>query len=75
MERVLLVHTMNGKPLSDTHGFPLWLIAPSKYGYKNPKATLEMEYVAEQQGGLEQNRTLLTRRNHPARNRSPSGIQ
>ena len=50
-DRVLLVHTMNGKPLSDTHGFPLWLIAPSKYGYKNPKATLEMEYVAEQQGG------------------------
>ena len=50
-DRVLLVHTMNGKPLSDTHGFPLWLIAPSKYGYKNPTAILEMEYVAEQQAG------------------------
>ena len=49
--RVLLVHTMNGKPLSDAHGFPLRLIAPAKYGYKNPKAILEMEYVAEQQAG------------------------
>ncbi len=50
-DRVLLVHSMNGKPLSDSHGFPLRLIAPSKYGYKNPKAILEMEYVAEQQVG------------------------
>lgn len=50
-DRVLLVHTMNGKPLSDAHGFPLRVIAPSKYGYKNPKAILEMEYVAEQQSG------------------------
>ena len=50
-DRVLLVHSMNGKPLSDAHGFPLRLIAPSKYGYKNPKAILEMEYVAEQQAG------------------------
>ncbi len=50
-DRVLLVHSMNGKLLSDAHGFPLRLIAPSKYGYKNPKAILEMEYVAEQQSG------------------------
>jgi len=50
-DRVLLAHSMNGEPLSDAHGFPLRLIAPSKYGYKNPKAILEMEYVAEQQAG------------------------
>jgi methionine sulfoxide reductase catalytic subunit len=50
-DRVLLVHSMNGEPLSDAHGFPLRLIAPSKYGYKNPKAILEMEYVSEQQAG------------------------
>ena len=47
----MLAHTMNDKPLSDAHGFPLRLIAPAKYGYKNPKAILEMEYVAEQQAG------------------------
>ena len=50
-DRVLLAHTMNGAPLSDAHGFPLRLIAPAKYGYKNPKAILEMEYVDEQQVG------------------------
>ena len=50
-DRVLLVHSMNGEPLSDAHGFPLRLIAPTKYGYKNPKAILEMEYVDEQQSG------------------------
>jgi methionine sulfoxide reductase catalytic subunit len=50
-DRVLLAHIMNGKPLSDAHGFPLRLIAPSKYGYKNPKAILKMEYVSEHQSG------------------------
>jgi len=50
-DRVLLAHSMNGQPLSDAHGFPLRLIAPSKYGYKNPKAILEMEYVSEHQYG------------------------
>lgn len=50
-DRVLLAHTMNGEPLSDAHGFPLRVIAPSKYGYKNPKAILEMEYVREHQAG------------------------
>ncbi|MBI3802246.1 MAG: molybdopterin-dependent oxidoreductase [Nitrospirae bacterium] len=44
-ERVLLVHTMNGRPLSDEHGFPLRLIIPFKYGYKSAKAILGMEYV------------------------------
>jgi DMSO/TMAO reductase YedYZ molybdopterin-dependent catalytic subunit len=44
-ERALLVHTMNKEPLSDEHGFPLRVIVPFKYGYKSPKAVLEMEYV------------------------------
>jgi methionine sulfoxide reductase catalytic subunit len=50
-DRVLLAHIMNGEPLSDAHGFPLRVIAPSKYGYKNPKAILEMEFVSEHQAG------------------------
>ena len=49
--RSLLAYAMNGEKLSDEHGFPLRLIVPAKYGYKNPKAILEMEYVAETQYG------------------------
>lgn len=47
----LLVHSMNGKPLTDEHGFPLRVIVPFKYGYKNPKAILKMEYVSQFQAG------------------------
>ena len=50
-EGVLLVHGMNGKPLSDEHGFPLRVIIPFKYGYKNPKAILRMGFVSESQPG------------------------
>jgi len=46
-ERTMLVYGMNGERLSDEHGFPLRIIAPFKYGYKNPKAILRMEYVTE----------------------------
>ncbi len=45
--RTLMVYEMNGKPLSDGHGFPLRAVMPFKYGYKNPKAILEIEYVKE----------------------------
>jgi methionine sulfoxide reductase catalytic subunit len=47
----LLAYTMNGKPLTDEHGFPLRVIVPFKYGYKNPKAILTMEYVADIKAG------------------------
>lgn len=50
-EETLLVHQMNGKPLSDEHGFPLRVIAPFKYGYKNPKAILKMQFVSQQKYG------------------------
>ncbi|CAI2717439.1 molybdopterin-dependent oxidoreductase [Nitrospina watsonii] len=43
--RTLLVTHMNNAPLTDEHGFPLRVICPFKYGYKNPKAILRMEYV------------------------------
>ena len=45
--RSLLVTQMDGAPLSDEHGFPLRVIVPSKYGYKNPKAIVKIEYVSE----------------------------
>ncbi len=46
-ERTLLVHTMNGTALSDEHGSPLRVIIPYKYGYKSPKAILELSFVTE----------------------------
>jgi DMSO/TMAO reductase YedYZ molybdopterin-dependent catalytic subunit len=45
--RTLLVTQM----LSDEHGFPLRVTVPSKYGYKNPKAIVKIEYVSELQYG------------------------
>ena len=49
--RTLMVTHMNGSPLSDEHGFPLRVIAPMKYGYKNPKAILRLEFVAAEVWG------------------------
>jgi len=42
--RVLMVWRMNGQPLSKDHGFPLRLIAPYKYGYKNVKYITSIEF-------------------------------
>ncbi|MDA0690880.1 MAG: molybdopterin-dependent oxidoreductase [Nitrospinae bacterium] len=44
-DRVLFVIRMNGKALSKEHGFPLRLIAPFKYGYKNIKYITRMEFT------------------------------
>ncbi|MDP6477457.1 MAG: molybdopterin-dependent oxidoreductase [Nitrospinaceae bacterium] len=43
--RVLMVIRMNGQPLSKDHGFPLRLIAPFKYGYKNVKYITSIEFT------------------------------
>lgn len=43
--RVLLVLRMNDKPLPREHGFPLRLIAPFKYGYKNVKYITGIKFV------------------------------
>jgi len=44
-DRVLLVMRMNGESLSPDHGFPLRLIAPYKYGYKNIKYITRIEFT------------------------------
>lgn len=49
--RTLVVTHMNDAPLPDEHGFPLRMIAPMKYGYKNPKAILKIEFVSEEVWG------------------------
>ncbi len=46
-DRSLLAYNMDGEPLSHEHGFPLRVIVPFKYGYKNPKAIMKIEYVAK----------------------------
>ncbi len=70
--RTLWVTEMDGAPLSDEHGFPLRVIIPSKYGYKNPKAILRIEYVSELQygtwskiGPYSPDGTLLPGTDHP----------
>ncbi len=44
-DRVLFVIKMNGKALSKEHGFPLRLIVPYKYGYKNIKYITRIEFT------------------------------
>lgn len=44
----LLVVGLYGNPLPTQNGAPLRLIVPWKYGYKNPKAIVRIEFVEEQ---------------------------
>jgi len=44
-QRVLMVLRMNGDPLKPEHGFPLRLIAPFKYGYKNVKYITSIRFT------------------------------
>lgn len=43
--RVLFVYEMNEAPLPDIHGAPLRLIIPFKYGYKNVKTIVRLDFV------------------------------
>ncbi|HYI92744.1 MAG TPA: molybdopterin-dependent oxidoreductase [Bryobacteraceae bacterium] len=51
-ERVLMVTEMAGKPLQDTHGAPLRLIDPSRYGYKSAKLITSITFVEEGKGSM-----------------------
>jgi DMSO/TMAO reductase YedYZ molybdopterin-dependent catalytic subunit len=44
-EATLLVYEMNGKPLSNAHGFPLRLLVPGIFGMKNVKWVTKLEAV------------------------------
>jgi DMSO/TMAO reductase YedYZ molybdopterin-dependent catalytic subunit len=46
-ERVLFVYGMDGQDLPVEQGFPLRLIAPSKYGYKCVKAISRLEFGSQ----------------------------
>lgn len=50
-EGVLLAYGMNDELLAAEHGSPLRLVAPSKLGYKWPKAIVRLEFAAEEKAG------------------------
>jgi DMSO/TMAO reductase YedYZ molybdopterin-dependent catalytic subunit len=49
--RALLVHAMNGAPLTPEHGFPLRLYIPDRHGMKLPKWIRRIEAVAAPRPG------------------------
>lgn len=53
-DEVLLVHTMNGRPLEPQHGAPLRLIVPGWYGMASVKWLHDIEVVTEPFEGFEQ---------------------
>lgn len=53
---VILAHSMNGVRLPHKHGFPLRLLAPGKYGVKNPKWITEIMLADREMLGYWQQR-------------------
>lgn len=47
MDDVMVVHTMNGEPLTYEHGYPVRLIVPGRYGKKNVKWVTALSAVPE----------------------------
>ncbi len=48
----LFVHKQNGKPLGESHGWPLRLVVPSRYGWKSAKWVSGVELLAEDEPGF-----------------------
>ena len=48
---VLLAYTMDERPLSREHGYPLRLVMPRMYGYKGPKWLERVEFVKVRDAG------------------------
>ena len=47
-ELALIITGVYGEPLLKQHGAPVRIIAPWKYGYKNPKSIVRIELVREE---------------------------
>ncbi len=47
-ELAMVVTGVYGEPLLKQHGAPIRIIVPWKYGYKNPKSIVKIEFVEEQ---------------------------
>ena len=52
MEEALLAHKHNGQPLGESHGWPLRLVVPSRYGWKSAKWVGAIELLAEDAPGF-----------------------
>ncbi|MBI1897338.1 MAG: molybdopterin-dependent oxidoreductase [Acidobacteria bacterium] len=50
--RVLLAMDLEGKPLTDSHGAPLRLLDPTRYGYKSAKLITCLTFVEEGRGSM-----------------------
>ncbi len=49
-ELALVVTGVYGEPLLKQHGAPVRIIVPWKYGYKNPKSIVRIEFVRQEPG-------------------------
>lgn len=69
--RTLFVYEMNDRPLPDEHGAPMRLIIPPKYGYKNIKTIVRLEFVSKSgvsywsQFGYSPDATIQHRKDYP----------
>lgn len=52
IEEGLFAHKHNGEPLGESHGWPLRLIVPSRYGWKSAKWVSSVELLAEDEPGF-----------------------
>ena len=52
MEEGLFAHKHNGQPLGESHGWPLRLIVPSRYGWKSAKWVRGIEFLADDKPGF-----------------------
>lgn len=52
MEEGLFAHKHNGEPLGESHGWPLRLVVPSRYGWKSAKWVSGVELLAEDTPGF-----------------------
>lgn len=49
---VLVAHSVLGKPLSNTHGGPVRLVVPKRYGWKSAKWLKGIEFHQEDRPGF-----------------------
>ena len=50
-DNVLLAYGLDGKPLEEGFGFPLRLVVPNKYGYKNALWVTQIRFTATKEAG------------------------